>query len=1385
VSESSLSPIVSVTLTSSLDTIEVGAPGTFNSDAEIDISSELNAALASAAPNNTLNLANNIPINVVFNPGDYGVLNNIVLQPDATVIGLSDPGLGTPETAELNFLTMASSLVTSTLSSSLDTIVVGATGGTNADANVDISAALNAALRAAPTGVSIEVVFNPGSYGAMDTILLPSNTTVIGNNAMLSFLPNTNSPGSTNIGALMSNADTYYSSINPDLLNPNGTYSQVIYKPGNTARIASTYSAILQNTNISVSGLTFNETGIGGNGFGTWFSNASNINVSNNLYIGGNDGNAFVNVDGGIVADNTAIGEIYSFDNWNGTSNVTIINNEVWQNSVNDDSTSAALQINSSPNGDTVTSDPGYNGDDYNDALIGNNVAGNSAVQSAINVLPLTTSDKTSIDQVVVDGNIDTSLGGETQGIYTQGALSNLQITNNVVTGAILAPIGSGSWNGIIDAFPGLGTISNVQISGNLIYGATVAGSNSTVINNDGTSSKTAQNDISSETFVDLISGTIDNQTSTSSFIASNSLNLTSPTLLVSSPNVIQMGSNSQLLTNIVVADNVNSALLNVTVSAEYGSISSNGSSVTGTVNFAGSLSTINQDLESLSYTPSRSYEYFDDIIKVISSDNFGDQYTSFILVSNNNLSSELNNVVTISAGFIVPSAPYTEFSSLLGSVPPSLTGDIQIATSGNNVISMTTVTSIAYLGSGYDTVYGGSDAGYVVAGSGTSLIDLTGGGNVTFVGGSGNSTIDALTGDNILEGASGLIAIIGGAANLTVIGGTGSLNYQGGSGTTDITTLPQDGGDSSIELGTGNSTVEAFSGNDIISSELGTTNDLSLGSGNDSVNSAGNDYIYAGIGNDSIELSASAADTVIGGGGNITVEFEDKAVSFTGVMGVQYLISQIADSGTASLVQLFNGALSLSARNSTINTALFTSVTDTIGGNVLSVSDTSLINIIAGNDIVQVTAGTSLFNSSISGTQAANTINFANDDNYDASDSDFISSKNILNLFGNDAAVIYAANQDTVNLIGSANVLFLQKNSTVSDRATTTMAVAGASVVNVDGLSTALVETAGNDITGENGAQLIVTAGNNTITGQNLNAELSGAGDIVVLTGSDTLSCASPYSYLTSPSQAVVQNQVTVQSGQFTMGGLDTLDQVSGSAGISLFGGNRVTLGGTNDSVTVSDQVYGGNAIMNDGVGNVLTLLNTNNAATTITAVASTLVNVSDNSGTVIGATNNNSDEKLTFVAGSGTSNTIWGAGSNTAITLFGGQSTGNVVYGGATGVNSLNGGSGGRDYFQAGGTGDVLIGGAAGNNTLTSSAGLETLVGSGLGTDIISIAGGGGIDMIQNFTGSLIVNSSLTVTSKTNVSGSLVFKLSDQTQIVFVGVAKLNEVGNVFHSM
>jgi len=1190
------------------------------------------------------------------------------------------------------------------------TIEVGAAGQFNNDANIDISSTLNAELAAAPKGDQIQVVFNPGDYGVAHTILLPSNTTVIGNGAELGFMPGANG-GSPNGSALISNAATYYIANNAYLENENGTYTEVPYTQVNTARVATTYSAIIMNTNISVSGLVFNETGsstdgdaytdVDGNTFGTWFTNATNIDVSDNLYIGGNDGNAFVNVQNGVVANNIAIGNLCAFDNWNGTSNVTIINNQVWQKSVGDNSAFAGVQINSSPNGNPVTG-----GDITNDAVAGDSFAGNTIWQSAVNSDPLLDHGSTTETQITEEGNVDTSLGGYTQGFYSSGPISNLEVSDNVVTGAVIP---STVEPGLIDA---VGTgVKDTDISGNLLYGTSVATSSTDEILAAGLNVSVTDNASVLES--------IDGETTAIVTNASTGGQPANPTVPASAwievPGNIMTTNESQTIQGVSIENEPTNTPLTLTVTAQFGTISSTASGVSSennlsdqnTLIFTGDADQINQELSTLLYTPTVGDDT--DTIEFVVSDGAGIVTTSYVPIINETLLENTNNVVTIGAGFIANSDSYSANGATGDTAtPPPLLGDILIATSGENILDMSSLVSQAYLGTGNNTVIGGSLDEYIAAGSGLACLDLTGGGNVTFVGSSGSSTINAISGSDLVEAGSGTTNVIQGNNAVSVIGGLGRLNYSGGANNTFITTLPENGGNLTAVLGTGNSTVEALSGNDVITTQEGTKNLIALGSGADSVDSSGDDLIYAGEGTDTINITTDSVGSVVGGGGTIVLVDGGLSVAFSG--------------SEHMLLPLTGLAIALSS----------------------------------------------------------DTINFRTGEMYDSSSREILLNNQLLNMVGNDQALIYAANQDTVNVNGAQNLLILAPNGAIPPANPQATIQGGSSTIEVDGSSMALIETGYNSILGANGAQLIVGGGDNTITGQDLQVQLSGAGNEVVLTGVDTVSATSPYSYESTNMPITIQNEMTVESGQFALGGLDSLDQASGSALISLFGGNKVTLNGSGDSVVASDQIYGGNILTNDGSGNSITVVNTQEAATTITANTSTLVSSIDNKGTVIGGTNNNSNENLTFIAGSGTSNTILGAASNASITLFGGQSFGNIVYGGKDGGNVFNGGAGGADYFVGGGNGDILIGGAAGQNTLVAGVGAETLIGAEQGNDIFSIPGGGGFDVIQNFTGSLNINPTLSVTSETNVAGSLMVTLSDSTRIMFAGVANFTQIAN-----
>ena len=444
--------------------------------------------------------------------------------------------------------------------------------------------------------------------------------------------------------------------------------------------------------------------------------------------------------------------------------------------------------------------------------------------------------------------------------------------------------------------------------------------------------------------------------------------------------------------------------------------------------------------------------------------------------------------------------------------------------------------------------------------------------------------------------------------------------------------------------------------------------------------------------------------------------------------------------------------------------------INDSIGGNHFSISAASLVDI-SGNDTLQVADSTNLSQDSISGS----VVNFGSNDLYYGMSGKFANAKNTLNVTGNNnTGILYAANQDTLNENGTGNLFILETGGGANTNG---------GAINVSGDNAFIAMSGNNTINASTGAQITVQSNNNVIAGSNVSLQIMGTGNQVNLTGSDTVSSASPYTYdNTFAANQTVQNSFTVQGGAFSIRGLDRLLQTQGTAQISLFGGNAVTLSGANDTVTAGDQIYGGNTIVNNGANNLIALQETNLAADTIIANASTTVTLTDIPGMHIGGNSGNAIEKLTFIGSSGTSSTILGSASNASITVSGGASSTNAVYGGFGGGNSLNGGSGGGDLFAAGGTNDVLIGGSSGNNTLVSAAGNETFFTAATGTDLISITGGGGTDVLQAFTGKLQLASNLIVLSEATIGGSLNFTLNDGTKLIFSGLTKVTQNSGLF---
>ncbi|WP_298223008.1 S-layer family protein [Acidocella sp.] len=632
----------------------------------------------------------------------------------------------------------------------------------------------------------------------------------------------------------------------------------------------------------------------------------------------------------------------------------------------------------------------------------------------------------------------------------------------------------------------------------------------------------------------------------------------------------------------------------------------------------------------------------------------------------------------------------------------------------------------IAELGTGNSTVDAASGYAFIQTESNTNNFIMAGSGNDTVLS-NGNDVVSGGTGSLYIQTTDGNTSITGGIGSLTVRGGAGNITYHGGSGSTLLLSASTGGGNLIARLGTGNSTVDAASGNAFVQTQSSTNNVIAAGSGSDTVLSNGNDLILGGTGTLLVEAASSAQDTVISGSGQIIAENVGAASN----LGIQ------VGAGGAKVNIGQNDAVTIGSSNNTVAAA------DSISVNQLTFSQHSSSNLLTlgSNDFLT---------SNLQSSGSSNALSVNGDAN-----GGYVSTNYI----------------DSVSISGSKNLFVLTGDSSSQGTAYIT------------GADTLSVWSGNNNIIASGGAALFVSASDNTISGGNASLTLEGDGNVVDLGGQATVSDASPWNYGTSTNTNPVQNQFTVQGGQFNLGGKDTLLQTGASAAITLAGGNSAVLYGTGDSITACDQVYGGNSIVINGAGaDSVKLVNVSDSAATISANTGAFVAATDDTGYKIGGVNTNSNERLVFIGGSGTSSTVLAAGSHTQVTLFGGASGHNIVSGGYAGNNSLNGGLGGGNLFFAGGNNDVLIGGGSGFNTLVSAAGNETLTGAGLGNDMFSITGGGGTDMIKDFSGSLVLASNLSVSKETVMGGSLNIYLNDGTHLIFLGLTNVNQNGHVF---
>ena len=952
------------------------------------------------------------------------------------------------------------------------TITIGNAGTYTNDSKVDMSAFINQKLESAPTGATIDFIFEPGNYAIAHTILLPSNTNVIGNGATISILQK--SGVSFNGTGMFANADSY--ALNNQTIdhNSDGTTTIIALNPSSTDTITTNSSTAIIDSNITVSGLVFNETGntlntsvytdtnTNSNVFGTWFINAQNIVVQNNIYIGGNDGNALVNVVNAVVSGNIGVGQLTAYDNWNGPVNVTTQDNSAWQYSANEDIIAGSVQINPTPSGDV--NNPGTAN---NDGIIDNIFSGDtpnllsatqiwnvpgmgSTVGSAYNM----------VYNLTQQGNIDSLLNTpDAQGYYQDYVLGST--TQDNLISQVVVPSNQNDNIAAVNS----GVISNVnwgaaqtsqgKTIGNLIAGAYTTSQNTTFLTSQGSGSTVFDNAIlEASLFGDQafsgtsLSGNIENSGTTDSgsgiavafeISAVPNLNLSNSASIALAgtlaPTLIDQ--NGGDIDTVTLSVQFGSLVMSTLVSGVTLDQSSSGQSLVLT----GDVSDINQALSDVVYMPDLGGT--SDSIELTANNQAGASAVRYIPIIVSNGYSSGQNIVTLGAGFLnaLPQLS-TLFPGESLPIMPSLTGEVLIADGAQNILNMGGTVSLAFLNSGSSTVQGGSGDEFIAAGTGPALLNLTQSGDITVEGGAGALTVNADTSiasvsDLIQTGSSDAI-VDGGAGALTVLGGLGNLTLNGGSGSTYLATLPADGGNLQANLGAGNSSVFALSGNSTISTATGTNNYIQLGIGNSLVRSAGTDDLVLGSGAVTIDGLAGGIASVISGGALITY-IDDTAVDDTSTLlvGGPSGVSIAGASSPTNVKLIGNGDLIAASGALSVN-----------GG---SLNDT----VIGGTGLLSYNQGSQSQSSLVLGGSGGAQVNFTG-----GADSF---------LGGNGASSVTATNANSVDISlgagGGSTTISKVNNATIITtlRSSSTISIAS-SLPGVGLPSSSLIESYGKD---------------------------------------------------------------------------------------------------------------------------------------------------------------------------------------------------------------------------------------------------------------------------------------------------------------------------------
>lgn len=771
-------------------------------------------------------------------PYEYGTSG---LTVGGWTIDIKSPYLSTPDfliSQGLGSVTIAVIPMTGVV-----TIDVNALAGIDASGVKDDTTLINNALNAVPVGETIDLEFGSGTFAIDGTIMLRSDTNVLGNNS------------------------TIYSAAS---LQTAGNQSQFKNQDftGSGAKV---------DSNISVRGLTFVypqplwDIAI-------WFQNVNNVEISSNTFLAANNGDvALLNASNSVMSGNVADGNINgAFNGWNGLSNIAVNNNSDYQ------SGSAAGSGGYWFNG-TYNQGGVYEGSQYNTYAINNTNAGVLPGGAGFGFGSLgygyTTTVGTNLqgDLFAVNGTPSTF------GFLNIGPGSDNTMQGNIVSQHVAGnpeETTAFSSNGI-----GSGSLAAVgnSIIGNEVFGSTRSfsqfqnlgdastTSNDAIIGAQSSSEYTALVGIedpgAGAPIVTGVGGSIGFSTISNGPIAWG--------ISISGSDYLQVS--VALVTavqNVFLSDSesLGNESLTLEISDIFGTLSADGQ--TGqTIVLSGSILQINAEISDLNFTSNAGG--WNDDIHFFAFDQGGNQAVWDVAVgvsiaegtggqgigtfsSANSTNPPLDIIVPLTSD---PTAP-----SPLG-------GDTLVVQGSGHEVTMGGVVTMVLTGDGSNTIIGGSSRGYIQTNTGNEQIDLTQGGDVTVSGGIGGINVDAPLGNDLIQSASGPIQAILGAGTDTVLAGIGGASVTGGTGLAIVTTLPQDGGLVDVTLGVGGGIVYALSGLASIVTSIGAEDTVYAGQGSVELISGGNDQIYAGSGQMTVHGGATGSDTIIGGSGSLYLQ--------------------------------------------------------------------------------------------------------------------------------------------------------------------------------------------------------------------------------------------------------------------------------------------------------------------------------------------------------------------------------------------------------------------------------------------------------------------------------------------------------------------------------